>query len=202
MPRSGRPVMMIRRSAWSLMSARKAGALIAPTRESASFASGTVGSVTAGARALIYFQPGAHALPMREFRPLARLATAYAGGEFVERRLRFPVRLNSIGEQLHLRVGERPTVGSRKRGHGCARPTISDHSQQLLVGNNRHKERIIERRSGAQFSGGTVTAGTVCRVKLVEIRDLVRRDRFVGWIGPCPADRNPRRSTEAWQRRR
>ena len=45
------------------------------------------------------------------------------------------------------------------------------------------EERIVERRSGAQFAGGSVTAGTVGCEKLVEINDLVRRHGSVGRIG-------------------
>src|SRR4029434_6919365 len=93
----------------------------------------------------------------REFQSV-KFGYRVRGRRLLERRPRTPVRLDSIGEQLDLSVGERPATGFRKRGHGCTGSTMSNHSRQLLVGNNRRKEWIVERRSGSHLTASSVAA--------------------------------------------
>ena len=109
--------MMIRRSTWSLISARKAGSLIAPAdlpvlpRRGNPRRPGEGLRPGDGGRRVVEFR-----LRQRDRRGLRRI-----GG-----RPRLPVRLDALGEHLHLLVGQRAAVLREGRASACpAGPRIT-----------------------------------------------------------------------------
>src|SRR5947209_5466922 len=68
---------------------------------------------------------------------------------------------------------------------GADGPSLRDDAQQLRIGNNGEEHWVDKRRRRAKLTLGAVAAGTVRCVQDAEIRDLVRRHRTVGGIGPA-----------------
>ena len=174
--------MMMRRRAWSLISARNAGTLIALAHRRrrrstpAPFGPWQPAQARAKTSAPRSRLPGAACTPS-------------ALGERVRgRRLRraassdFQCDLMPSASTLTWSSVSEPPLLVRERRHRRAGAAVADHAQQLLVGNDRHEQRIVERRRGAKLAVRAVAAGAVRGEEPVEIHDLVGHDRSVGGI--------------------
>ncbi len=182
MPRSGRPVMMMRRSAWSLISARKAGTLIALTMSPSSSTPAPFGPWQP-AQARAKTGGAAFAVAGRGLRA-GRLGECIAGGDCGRVGARdFQFDLMPSARILICASVSGPPLGRGEWRHRGARAAVADDGVQVGVGDDGDEERIVERRCGAELAGRAVAAGAVGGEELVEVGDLVGEQRAVGGVG-------------------
>ena len=210
-PSRAGPVMMIRRSAWSLNSASSAGSLTRPGDSSLRRIPCPSSPWHIGAG----LSQTAFALRDRR-RPTADCRSLRHGvrGQVVASGCaRFPVLLQPVGDDLDLLVGQRARQSLGKGRHRRAGRPWRDDVEQHVVGHDRQKQSdrsaaepgpACRRRRGSRCSSGETAPGNRC--SLGRSFRAISRIRLAGQIVQQPAEQpaqSPRTSvasSSAWPR--
>ena len=139
-------MMMMRRRAWSLMSARNAGTLIAPPDRAVRSPPAPFGRGSRRRRAqtlraaLAAVRRRLHAFAFGELRTRASVSASGSSA--------FQCDLMPSASTFTCASVSGPPFACENAGIGVPARPSSNHAQQFLIGNDRHEERVVERRRG------------------------------------------------------